>query len=60
MEKRWIISKLDAKGKSYLSFGGEWEKQQKDALTFNVFQAQTIVNILDGLDAFTDYDYQEV
>ena len=60
MEKRWIISKLDSKGKSYLSFGGDWEQQQRDALTFNIFQAQTIVNVLDSLDDFTVYDYQEI
>jgi len=59
MEKKWIISKL-GEGKSYLSLGGDWEKQQKDALTFNIFQAQTVVNLLDGLDDFAVYDYQEV
>ena len=60
MEKNWIVSKLDENGTSYLSFGGDWERQQRDALTFNIFQAQTIVNVLDGLDPFIDYDYQEV
>ena len=60
MEKRWIISKLNEEGTLYLSLGGDWERQQKDALTFYRYQAQTIVNVLDSLDDFTDYDYQEV
>ena len=61
MEKnRWVVSKLDAEGKSYLSFGGYWEKQQRDALLFNICQAQTVVNVLEGLDTSTEYDYQEV
>lgn len=66
MENMFLVSRIGYNGKrEFLTFGGDWTRLISEAILFNVFQAESIVNGLKQLEKLArwieyDYSFDEV